>query len=213
MSNQKMALQAVPAVEDALIKRHNELDELRVSADTASIARKALWALGIGFGGFLIWAALAPLDEGVPTPGMVAIDTKRNALYVTTGDNYSEPASATSDAFMAFDLDTILQDGHVVAMDAQHGPRRQTNHRIPPPFLAALHRLEQVGVGLVSQFQVNRQGRIEVGQGLEDGQRPIAGLAIRQPITPFPAPGIGINQHLKALQHAVVGTGIDHGGA
>ena len=85
MSNQKMALQAVPAVEDALIKRHNELDELRVSADTASIARKALWALGIGFGGFLIWAALAPLDEGVPTPGMVAIDTKRKAIQHLTG--------------------------------------------------------------------------------------------------------------------------------
>lgn len=85
MSNQKMVLQAAPAVEDARVKRPGEVDELRASADTASIARKALWALGIGFGGFLIWAALAPLDEGVPTSGMVAIDTKRKAIQHLTG--------------------------------------------------------------------------------------------------------------------------------
>ena len=85
MSNQKMVLQAAPAVEDAQVKRLSEDDELRTSADTASIARKALWALGIGFGGFLIWAALAPLDEGVPTSGMVTIDTKRKAVQHLTG--------------------------------------------------------------------------------------------------------------------------------
>jgi len=85
MSNQKMVLQAAPAVEDARVKRLDEVDELRASADTASIARKALWALGIGFGGFLIWAALAPLDEGVPTSGMVAIDTKRKTVQHLTG--------------------------------------------------------------------------------------------------------------------------------
>jgi len=85
MSNQKMSVQAVPAVEDALVKRHGEEDMLRVSADTAGIARKALWALGIGFGGFLLWAALAPLDEGVPTQGMVTIDTKRKTVQHLTG--------------------------------------------------------------------------------------------------------------------------------
>lgn len=85
MSNQKMSVQAKPAVEDALVKRQGEEDVLRVSADTAGIARKALWALGIGFGGFLLWAALAPLDEGVPTQGMVTIDTKRKAVQHLTG--------------------------------------------------------------------------------------------------------------------------------
>jgi len=34
------------------------------------------------------------------------IDPRRNAVYVTTGDNYSEPATRTSDAFLALDLDT-----------------------------------------------------------------------------------------------------------
>lgn len=42
-------------------------------------------ALGLGFGGFLLWAALAPLDEGVPSPGTVAIDTKRKAVQHLSG--------------------------------------------------------------------------------------------------------------------------------
>lgn len=48
-------------------------------------ARVGLWALGIGFGGFLLWAALAPLDEGVPTQATVAIDTKRKPVQHLTG--------------------------------------------------------------------------------------------------------------------------------
>ncbi len=34
------------------------------------------------------------------------IDPKKRAVYVTTGDAYSDPAPRTSDAFMAFDMDT-----------------------------------------------------------------------------------------------------------
>ena len=34
-----------------------------------------------------------------------AVDAQRNRLYITTGDNYSAPATDTSDAFMALDLD------------------------------------------------------------------------------------------------------------
>lgn len=53
--------------------------------DTARAARLGLWVLGLGFGGFLLWAALAPLDEGVPTQGMVSIDTKRRTVQHQTG--------------------------------------------------------------------------------------------------------------------------------
>jgi len=47
--------------------------------------RLGLWALAIGFGGFLLWAAFAPLDEGVPAAGIVAIDTKRKAVQHLSG--------------------------------------------------------------------------------------------------------------------------------
>jgi polyvinyl alcohol dehydrogenase (cytochrome) len=34
------------------------------------------------------------------------IDPKKHAVYVVTGDSYSDPAARTSDAFLAFDMDT-----------------------------------------------------------------------------------------------------------
>lgn len=62
-----------------------EAKEPQSISDTGRAARVGLWALGLGFGGFLLWAAFAPLDEGVPTSGMVAIDTKRKTVQHLTG--------------------------------------------------------------------------------------------------------------------------------
>lgn len=64
--------------------------QLASVADTRRPMRIGLWVLGLGFGGFLAWAALAPLDEGVPTPGMVSIDTKRKPVQHLTGGLVSE---------------------------------------------------------------------------------------------------------------------------
>lgn len=55
------------------------------SGHTGHAARVGLWALALGFGGMLLWAGFAPLDEGVPGQGMVAIDTKRKAVQHLTG--------------------------------------------------------------------------------------------------------------------------------
>lgn len=54
-------------------------------ADTGRAARVGLWTLGLGFGGFLLWAALAPLDEGVPAQGTVMVDTKRKTVQHLSG--------------------------------------------------------------------------------------------------------------------------------
>jgi protease secretion system membrane fusion protein len=62
-----------------------EDEEHELPMDTRSPARLGFLVLGIGFGGFLLWAALAPLDEGVPTSGMVTIDTKRKAVQHLSG--------------------------------------------------------------------------------------------------------------------------------
>lgn len=53
--------------------------------NTLQPARLGMLVLGVGFGGFLLWAGLAPLDEGVPTAGMVAIDTKRKTVQHLSG--------------------------------------------------------------------------------------------------------------------------------
>ncbi|CAM8625534.1 EmrA Multidrug resistance efflux pump [Burkholderiales bacterium] len=62
-------------------------DEL---TNTRRPARVGLGILAVGLGGFLLWAALAPLDEGVPTQGMVSIDTKRRAVQHLQGGLISQ---------------------------------------------------------------------------------------------------------------------------
>ncbi|MDR0672211.1 MAG: HlyD family type I secretion periplasmic adaptor subunit [Zoogloeaceae bacterium] len=59
--------------------------ERDLPTDTRAPARLGFWVLGVGFGGFLLWAAFAPLNEGVPTNGVVAIDTKRKAVQHLSG--------------------------------------------------------------------------------------------------------------------------------
>lgn len=44
------------------------------------VLRRGLWLLGLGFGGFLAFALLAPLDEGVPAPGVVAVESTRKRI-------------------------------------------------------------------------------------------------------------------------------------
>ena len=51
----------------------------------ANPGRVGLWALALGLGGFLLWASLAPLDEGVPGQGMVTLDTKSKAVQHISG--------------------------------------------------------------------------------------------------------------------------------
>jgi len=75
-----------PPIQDADI-----VDEgLKLQTDTRRVARIGLWVLGIGFGGFLVWAAVAPLDEGVPTMGTVTIDTKRKPVQHLAGGTVKE---------------------------------------------------------------------------------------------------------------------------
>ncbi|MGE0331532.1 MAG: HlyD family type I secretion periplasmic adaptor subunit [Ramlibacter sp.] len=52
---------------------------------TGRAGRIGWWALAIGVGVFMIWAAFAPLDEGVPAQGIVSIDTKRKAVQHLSG--------------------------------------------------------------------------------------------------------------------------------
>ncbi len=54
-------------------------------SESKKAGRVGLLALAIGLGGFLVWAGFAPLDEGVPSQGLVAINTKRKAVQHPTG--------------------------------------------------------------------------------------------------------------------------------
>ncbi|MDR2032658.1 MAG: HlyD family type I secretion periplasmic adaptor subunit [Azoarcus sp.] len=66
-------------------RRASEEESKGLPTDTRAPARLGFRVLAVGFGGFLLWAGLAPLDEGVPTSGVVAIDTKRKAVQHLSG--------------------------------------------------------------------------------------------------------------------------------
>jgi membrane fusion protein, protease secretion system len=53
--------------------------------DYARPARLGLWVLAVGLGGFLSWAIFAPLDEAVPAPGVVSVESKRKRIDHLTG--------------------------------------------------------------------------------------------------------------------------------
>ena len=85
MANPNLNQSTKPVVQDAQVVTSNAANAPRPSSDTRAVARKGLLVLGVGFGGFLLWAGLAPLDEGVPTQGMVTLDTKRKSVQHLSG--------------------------------------------------------------------------------------------------------------------------------
>lgn len=60
-------------------------DRENAQEDTSRPIRIGIWVLLIGFGGILLWAAFAPLDEGVPCQGTVSIATKSKVVQHLDG--------------------------------------------------------------------------------------------------------------------------------
>jgi polyvinyl alcohol dehydrogenase (cytochrome) len=126
--------------------------------------------------------------SGAPIWTSPAIDVKRNAIYVTTGNNYSDPATSSSDAFVAFDMNSgkILWSRQVLSADAWNTSCRLQD-RIncadadgpdfdfaSPPILATLPNGRRALVagqksGLVHAIDPDRNGEIlwqsRVGKG------------------------------------------------
>ena len=63
-------------------KINKEFEKL---SSTSYYRKFAFWFIVIFFGGLMLWAAIVPLDEGVPTTGMVVIDTKKKEVAHSSG--------------------------------------------------------------------------------------------------------------------------------
>ena len=74
-----------PVQSPKLIHESSEAAGAPLQIDTSSPIRWGIGVLFIGFGSFLLWAAFAPLDEGVPAQGTVSIDTKRKLVQHLSG--------------------------------------------------------------------------------------------------------------------------------
>lgn len=62
-----------------------DVEAVELQTDTRSPARLGFWVLVVGFGLFLAWAAWAPLDEGVPAPATVAVESRRTTIQHLQG--------------------------------------------------------------------------------------------------------------------------------
>jgi protease secretion system membrane fusion protein len=61
-----------------------------VETDDRQHVRLGWWIVLGGVGGFLLWALLAPLDQGVPVQGTVTVATNRKAIQHITGGTVDE---------------------------------------------------------------------------------------------------------------------------
>ena len=58
---------------------------VEVEVNTQKPIRLGAAVLVVGFGAFLLWAGFAPLDQGVPASGTVAIETRKKTIQHSTG--------------------------------------------------------------------------------------------------------------------------------
>jgi membrane fusion protein, protease secretion system len=91
-------------------------DKKKIHRDTRGPIRLGLWSLLIGLGGFVLWAVLAPLDEGVPTAATVAIDTKRKSVQHPTGGVVKEVLVKEGQLVKEGELLMRLNDANAVAV-------------------------------------------------------------------------------------------------
>jgi len=72
-------------IEGDLVEEDQGPENSRVETNEKPIVRFGMITLIVGFGGFLLWAGLAPLDEGVPGTGIVSVDTNRKTVQHPKG--------------------------------------------------------------------------------------------------------------------------------
>jgi len=68
----------------------HDVTPLEVKTDAKAFNRIGWIVVLLGFGGFLLWALLAPLDKGVPLSGTVATESNRQAVQHQSGGTVQE---------------------------------------------------------------------------------------------------------------------------
>lgn len=81
-----------------------------IDLDAGKPARWGLWLVVAGFGGFLMWSWLAPLDAGIVATGTVKVTSNRKAVQHLTG--------GTVEAILVREGDTVKKGQELVRLDA-----------------------------------------------------------------------------------------------
>ena len=148
-------------------KQEDNLDqELEALADTRKLSRIAFWVLGVGFGGFLLWAGLVPLDEGVPTMGTVVLDKKRKPVQHPNGGTVFE--------VLVREGELVVKDQPLVRLGTLSA--RAALETASSDLAGLRENLEAQKSSIIGYSQV-REGRLRQQALLQDEYEGIKGLA------------------------------------
>ena len=85
--------------------------DISEQSNTRTPIRLGFWVLIVGFGLFLLWAAFAPLDEGVSAPATVSIETRRKTIQHLQGGVIKEVRVKEGQMVKADQVLVVLDDG------------------------------------------------------------------------------------------------------
>jgi membrane fusion protein, protease secretion system len=164
------------------------------NADYAAAIRLGMWLLAVGFGGFLAWAALAPLDEGVPAQGIVASESKRKRIDHLTGGIVAK-LLVREGARVKAGQDLLLLDGvqvgaalnaalaqwriaaaTVARLDAE---RKGLNAVAFPPELLSSREVPEVAAAMRAQSELFRSRRMALEGELTIIRESVRGLELQ----------------------------------
>jgi protease secretion system membrane fusion protein len=94
----------------------HEVEQEIVNTDARKHARLGWIIILLGVGGFMLWAAFAPLDKGVPVNGSVAVATNRKAVQNLGGGTVDDILVKDGDVVKAGQVLVKMND---VALKAQ----------------------------------------------------------------------------------------------
>lgn len=86
-----------------------------VKTEYSSFIRFGWWLVLAGFGNFVLWASMAPLDKGVPMSGTVTVETNRKAVQHESGGTVEAILVKEGDAVRAGDVLVRMNGVHATA--------------------------------------------------------------------------------------------------
>ena len=102
----------------------HDVTPLEVKTDASAFARIGWLVVLFGFGGFMLWALLAPLDKGVPLSGTVASESNRQAVQHLSGGTVQELLVRDGDVVkkgqVLVRMNPIVAQSAVQATEAQY---------------------------------------------------------------------------------------------
>ncbi len=111
--------------------------DLNLPTDVRRPLRVGALILLLGFGGFVAWAALAPIDSGVPANGTVTLDGRRKTVQHLSGGVVKQILVKEGDAVKEGDL-LIRMDDAVPLATKSTAESELRSHAIQAKFLEQL---------------------------------------------------------------------------